>query len=247
MAEADSPAISVLIPAFNEERLIEGVIDSVRASFAVIGFDRFEIVVCDNNSTDQTASIAARNGAKVVFEPHNQIARARNTAARQGTGNWFIFLDGDTYLNPGLLKATIDAFASGKVCGGGSTIGFDRTDLGFLNERLARFWNRISATFQVAAGSYLFCLKAAWGETGGFDESVYAGAEIFFTRQLKRWGKKRELRFRILTQSPVVTSARKMEWYSQWELLRRFFAMARPFAIKRREACGLWYTRPVDK
>ncbi len=137
MAEADNPAISILIPAFNEERLIEGVIDSVRKSFAAIGFDRFEIVVCDNNSTDQTAAIATARGAKIVFEPHNQIARARNTAAAQARGNWFIFLDGDTYLNPGLLKATIEAFASGKVCGGGSTVSFDRTDLGFLN-RAAR-------------------------------------------------------------------------------------------------------------
>ena len=41
-----------------------------------------EVVVCDNNSTDRTAEIARAAGARVVFEPFNQIARARNTGAR---------------------------------------------------------------------------------------------------------------------------------------------------------------------
>src|SRR5579862_7742673 len=101
--------ISVLIPAYNEERLIGRVIDSVRESFAALSLASYEIIVCDNNSTDQTGAVAAAKGAIVVGEPHNQIARARNAAARNSRGKWLIFLDGDTFLNPDSLRDTLRA------------------------------------------------------------------------------------------------------------------------------------------
>ena len=70
--------ISVVVPAFNEERLLPGSLSSVRAAmegFARLGW-KSELIVCDNNSTDRTAEIAKGAGAQVVFEPVNQIGRA---------------------------------------------------------------------------------------------------------------------------------------------------------------------------
>jgi hypothetical protein len=80
---------------------------------------------------------------------------------------------------------------------------------------------------------------------GGFEESVYAGEELFFSRKLKQWGRKRGLRFVVITQTPVVTSARKMQWYGPGQLLRHFLLLSWPGALQRREACGLWYERPA--
>ena len=242
-----SPApvqISVLIPAYNEEALISTVITRVHACFERVGYSRYEVIVCDNNSSDRTAELAAAAGARVVEEPHNQIARARNTAAKAATGEWFIFLDADTLLTSELLAETARCFESGVVCGGGSVLQFDRKDLGLFAAALTRVWNTISATFHLAAGSYLFCYRRAWEELGGFDESVYAGEEIYFSRGLKRWAKANGQKFRVITGSPVTTSARKMEWYSQRQLLWRVLMMARPGAVKHREKCDLWYSRP---
>ncbi|MEI8342939.1 MAG: glycosyltransferase, partial [Verrucomicrobiota bacterium] len=58
MINSVPPEISILIPAFNEEKLIGGVIDSVHQSFSAIASRRYEIIVCDNNSTDRTPEIA---------------------------------------------------------------------------------------------------------------------------------------------------------------------------------------------
>ena len=72
--------ISVIIPAFNEERLIVETLRQVKAATAAFsrrGWET-ETIVCDNNSTDRTAELARAGGAAVVFEPVNQIARARN-------------------------------------------------------------------------------------------------------------------------------------------------------------------------
>jgi len=240
----NAPDISILIPAFNEEALIGPVIDSVHQSFAAIAPRSYEIIVCDNNSTDRTAEIALSKGALVVPEPHNQIARARNTAAKNARGNWLIFLDADTFLSPALLKNTVLALESGRVCAGGSVLAFNSDSIGFFALLLLKAWNPISAVVGLAAGSYLFCYREAWVETGGFDEAVYAGEEIFFSKKLKLWARAHGLKFKIFTDSPILTSARKMEWYGQWELIARMLRMAWPGAINRREKCGLWYTRP---
>ncbi len=245
-----TPRVSVLIPAYNEEALIRSVLESVHGAFAALADSAaavpYEIVVCDNNSTDKTAEVAKAYGARVVFEPHNQIARARNTAAASGLGEWFIFLDGDTFLNAPLLRATLAALDSGKIGAGGTTVTFDRPQVGVFAAGLTALWNTISRVLRLAAGSYIFCSRQAWKDTGGFDEEIYAGEELFFSRKLKRWSKNRSLRFVILSDTPIVTSARKMEWYSTGQLLWKVLAMSRPGAMRRREDCDLWYTRPGD-
>jgi len=241
------PRFSVIIPAYNEERLLPRTIASIRESFAAVGESSFEIVVCDNNSTDRTGRVAEESGAKVVFEPHNQISRARNAAAERSEGEWLLFVDADTSLNADLLAATLKRIAAGGLCGGGSTLRFDRTDFGAIPTALIWLWNKISVTLNLAAGSYLFCLRYAWEEVGGFDERVYAGEELYFSRRLKLWGRARQLRFKILQDAPIVTSARKMDWYGQWELLRHIILLSRPGAHKRQESCGLWYVRPPEK
>ncbi|MEP6879623.1 MAG: glycosyltransferase [Nitrosospira sp.] len=74
--------LSIIIPAFNEERLIEICLQSFSASLAAhnkLGFTS-EIIVVDNNSTDNTTELARQAGARVVFEPVT--ARAWVAAAR---------------------------------------------------------------------------------------------------------------------------------------------------------------------
>src|SRR5258708_27272670 len=89
---------SLVVPAFKEERLLPGSLSSIRAAmqgFARLGWHS-ELIVCDNNSTDRTAEIAKTAGAEVVFEPVNQISRARNTGAARAGGDWIFFVDADS-------------------------------------------------------------------------------------------------------------------------------------------------------
>ncbi len=240
------PVVSLLIPAYNEAEYLAPVLERVHASFAAAGFADYEIVVCDNNSSDATAEVARSGGARVVHEPHNQISRARNTAARAARGRWLIFVDADTLVSPELLAATLRRFEGGRVCAGGAALRFGGGTLNPTAAAMLWVWNRVSASAKLAAGSYVYCYRQAWEECGGFDEGVYAGEELYFSRRLKRWARARGLRFEILTRTPVVTSARKMEWYGQRQLLWRSLKMLRPGALKRRDQCELWYTRPVE-
>jgi glycosyltransferase involved in cell wall biosynthesis len=239
----DGDMTSFLIPAYNEEALIGRAIASIQESAKVCGLDRFEIVVCNNDSTDRTAELAESAGARVILETHRQIARARNAAAGAAVGSRLVWLDADAILTPVVLKATWEAFESGAFCGGGAQVELEGEVLGWSARRAVATWNWIARTFRFAAGSYVFALREAWAETGGFDESVYAGEEIGFSRTLKRWGKIRGLGFRVL-EHPVPSSARKIRQFTIRQTLWQMAVCAWPGNLARRDRCAFWYERP---
>ncbi len=233
--------LSVLIPAYNEAHHISHAIASVHEAFRTLNAPAYEIVVCDNNSTDGTAELAKAAGVTVVFEAHNQISRARNTAARAAKGDWFLFIDADSRLSPTLLRATLQCIQSGRMGAGGALVAFDREDLGWHVRAGIAFWNLLSRTLRWAAGSYLFCHREAWETTGGFGEEWYAGEEIHFSRALKKWCHARELHFEIITSARVITSSRKIDSYSALKLFALIIRLARPGALKDRKRCDYWY------
>lgn len=237
------PGYSVIIPAYNEERHLPATLAGVKSAMAFSGFQG-EIIVVDNNSTDRTAEIARKSGARLVFEPCRQISRARNAGARAAENRFLVFLDGDTFLPPPLLKKALLLLENGQTCGGGTLINFD-SQLPFLAARLVRLWNWLSWTKKLAAGSFIFCLAQGFHEIGGFDLKSFAGEEIIFSRRLKKWGSRHNLDFVILKEHPVVTSGRKFYWYSSWQivLLLLLFTVF-PFALNSRTLCSFWYDRP---
>lgn len=238
------PRISFLVPAHNEAPLLGRALESIRGSAGACGLEICETVVCDNASTDTTASIAAASGALVVSEPHRQIARARNAAAAASSGDWLIWLDADAVLTPEVLRGTLGALGSGLFCGGGARIDLEGAPLGMGHRACLALWNAIARSFRLAAGSYFFALREGWTETGGFDEGVYAGEEIGFARALKRWGRPRGLGFRVLGEV-VPSSARKAEQFNAWQTARQALICAWPGNLARRDRCAFWYERPA--
>lgn len=235
--------ISVVVPAFNEERLLARSLAAIRA--AMRAFDQAgwacELVVCDNNSSDQTAEIARAAGASVVFEPVNQIARARNAGAARASGDWLVFVDADSYPSRELFLEVIAAIRGGRALAGGATVAFETRDP-VIRLWLA-LWNALSRTTKWAAGSFIFCEAAAFRELGGFDERFYAGEEIDFSRRMKRLARRRGREMVILHRHPLATSDRKARLYT----LREFFAfmlktlLTGGRTLRDRKACYTWY------
>jgi glycosyltransferase involved in cell wall biosynthesis len=235
--------LSIIIPAFNEARLIEGSLQSVATSIAANQKSGFtsEIIVVDNNSTDNTAEIARRAGATVVFEPINQIGRARNAGAAQATGDWLLFLDADSLLSPGLLAKILQLIDSGIYVGCGSTLRMD--GLPWWGTMTLRFWTAVSVLCRWAAGALVVCRRDAFQQVGGFDQELYALDEIRLSKQLKQWGRQRSLQFTILTNHPLETSSRKVSLYSTREIaaqiFRIFFLPKRTLQDKKH--LSVWY------
>lgn len=234
---------SIVVPAFNEERRLGESLRHIRAAMAAFtarGWDG-ELIVCDNNSTDRTAEIARAAGATVVFEPVNQIARARNAGAAAATGDWLIFVDADSHPTPELFADVAAAIESNRVLAGGATLRMATTR---WHARLANAgWNCLSRLARLLAGSFIFVDTAAFRAVGGFSQELFAGEELDLTQRLKVLARRRGQRVLVLHRHPLLTSARKVELYSGAELLRFFLRAAlRPRAtLRSRDACAPWY------
>jgi len=235
--------LSVVIPAFNEARLIQRTLQSVSTSIAANQQSGFtaEIIVVDNNSTDNTAEIARQAGATVVFEPINQIGRARNTGAAHATGEWLLFLDADSLLSPGLLSDILRVIESGRYVGCGSTLQMD--GLPWWANLTLKFWTSTSILCRWAAGALVVCRRDAFQEVGGFDQNLYALDEVRLSKHLKQWGRRHGLQFTILTSHPLETSSRKVTLYSAREIAAQIFRIF--FLPKRtlqdRKHLSVWY------
>src|SRR3954462_15162406 len=101
--------ISIIVPAFNEEKMLASSLPAVReAAKAFENSADWELIVSANNSSDRTAEIARAAGAQVIFEPINQISRARNRGASVATGDWLIFIDADSFPSSALFTRTLE-------------------------------------------------------------------------------------------------------------------------------------------
>lgn len=101
------PVIDIVIPAWNEERSIACVLRDIPRHLVR------EIIVCDNNSTDQTAKVAREAGAIVVFQPRKGYGSAclkglEHIAQQTRHPDIVVFLDGDYSDYPEQLPILIE-------------------------------------------------------------------------------------------------------------------------------------------
>ena len=235
--------ISVIVPAYNEEKLIADSLGCIRSAFAAfhrLGWES-ELVVCDNNSTDRTAELARAAGAIVVFEPMNQISRARNRGAEAATGDWLVFIDADSYPSPELFGEVAEAIQTGRCLAGGCLVRLDGWHL--PTELAVRGWNVISRITHWAAGSFIFCEAAAFRRIGGFNLELFVTEEVDLSKRLKKLARETGKEMVIVRRHSLVTSDRKLRLYSVGEILRFSLRMCfRPKrTLKSRAACQPWY------
>lgn len=232
--------LSFVIPAHNEEQHIGPTVAAAIATGQEIG-ESFEVIVVDDASTDQTASTAAKHGARVIRVKYRQIAATRNAGAREAQGDVLFFVDADTLANTEAVKACLREIRRGAV-GGGCVFRFD----GILP-----LWARmlypvavvLARLLKLVGGCFLFCTREAFVTAGGFCERYYAAEEAAFIRALKRQG-----RFAI-PRPVVVTSGRKLRANSGWRIVSEAWRwmIAGPESYQRREGLELWYgERAID-
>lgn len=101
-----APLVSVVIPAYNCEKLIASALDSVLSET----YAPFEVIVVDDGSTDGTVRILESYGDRIrLFRKTNGgPAAARNLAVSKARGEYLAFLDGDDLWLPGHLTVLMD-------------------------------------------------------------------------------------------------------------------------------------------
>lgn len=102
--------VSVIIPTYNYARFLAEAIDSVLAQTV----SPLEIIVADDGSTDNTSEIVASYGNKVRYIRYNHMGvySVRQSLLSEISGEWFINLDADNFIEPDFIKYSLDAVAS---------------------------------------------------------------------------------------------------------------------------------------
>jgi glycosyltransferase involved in cell wall biosynthesis len=235
--------ISIVVPAFNEEKLLGGTLTQIKSAsgaFAKIGWET-ELIVCDNNSIDRTAEIARAAGAIVAFDPVNQISRARNTGAAAATGDWLIFVDADSHPGAELFADVAKEIQSGDCIAGGATLRWDRKH--FITELLMPLVNMGFRWRRMLIGAFIFIETAAFRKLGGFSQEAFAGEDLELSGRLKTLAEETGKRFVVLHRHPVVTSARRLGDYSQLTPIKVLYhTLFHPYRFNAsREAAHRWY------
>lgn len=224
-----NPVVSVIVPAYNEARFIAHTIAAAQAAATQLHDETgcgAEIIVIDNNSTDDTAGVARQAGARVVFEPKRGIASARNCGARHALSPYLLFVDADTLPAPNLLVEVYKALAGGRVSGGSINL---REDSGTIRWRFNFFMTNLFSPLVNFRGGVFYCRRDDFEAIGGFDEQLASLEDVRFFHQLRRAGRQTGRRFKHVTSTHAVTSARKLDgkWQSflkqnGWEVIRAF-------------------------
>jgi glycosyltransferase involved in cell wall biosynthesis len=109
------PKVTVIVPAHNARRTIVDCLAGLSRQTAPGG--TFEVIVADDGSTDDTADIAERTGAKTLRLPKRGPAAARNAGARVANGDILLFTDADCVPSPIWVEAMLQGFAESEVVG----------------------------------------------------------------------------------------------------------------------------------
>ncbi|MCR4330169.1 MAG: glycosyltransferase [Candidatus Roizmanbacteria bacterium] len=98
--------VSVVIPAYNEEKNIERTLSSILLLRPVPS----EIVVINNNSSDKTGDLARKMGVRVIEENVRGISTARNAGFNAAKGDLLIRCDADTVVPQDWIQTVVDSF-----------------------------------------------------------------------------------------------------------------------------------------
>lgn len=202
--------ISVVIPAFNEEKSIGACLKSLTRQTTK---QDFEVIVVNNASTDRTAEVvenfAGRLTIRLISEKKKGRGQARATGCASAHGEILLSTDADTQVPANWIEVMTSPFSDPQVV---ATVSLAHiTDAGTLNNWLYRvadvlyMWGyRFFTGYHSGVGFSMAMRKTAYTECGGFDAELKAQEDLDLGARLRKQGK-----IILLSQMSVHVSGRR--------------------------------------
>lgn len=203
------PCVTVVIPAYNEEKFIGTALKSLQ------GQDypgEYDVIVVNNASTDHTAAIAGSLGAKVIDEPRKGVQYARQTGFLAASGEYIASTDADNTLPSDWIRRlanNLEANQEWAAVGGWFVIRKGPPYLRFLINHLSTptllFYRLLGITNTLIAQNFMV-RKSAFIACGGFDLTTSMHEDTKLAQRLATVGK---VKFYYGMRWAVVSSPRR--------------------------------------
>lgn len=181
--------VSVIIPNYNYAKALRPCLESVRAQT----YDQLEVLLVDDHSTDDSATVAEDLGFSVIHTPRNLGApAARNLGAQHATGDILVFVDSDVELKPDAVANAVELLESdpriGAVCGNYDPVPLFRDSLVEEYRCLQQYWwlAEDEGTITTSYTAILAIRADLFASIGGFDGRLRHTENAEFGHRLSR-------------------------------------------------------------
>lgn len=177
----DLPTVSIIIPAFNEAKHIGECLDSVlRLNYPK---DKYDILVVDNGSTDDTLSIVREKGVRFIELPVGKVGAVRNAGAKNTESEIVAFIDSDCIAKENWLLSAVKKLKCANVGAVGGAYNL-RDDASWV-ERGWVLGDR-SGNYQVTSlvGGSFIVSRQLFERLSGFDEEINAGEDTKLSKSI---------------------------------------------------------------
>jgi GT2 family glycosyltransferase len=183
----EAPRISFVIPVRNAAGYLPHCLSSIAANVEASG--EYEVLVVDNGSSDNSADIARRFGARVIDRPDVRVGACRNAGAAASRGAILAFVDADNEIVPGWLSACTSAFEEPNLAAAGYPYQAP-SDATWVQRMYDTFRARTAHRRDVdwlGAGN-LAVRRTAFDQIGGFDEGLETCEDVQLCHSLRGAG-----------------------------------------------------------
>jgi glycosyltransferase involved in cell wall biosynthesis len=186
--------VSVVIPALNEEGMIERCLKSIRCQDLPV-----ELILIDNGSIDRTPEIALPLGDKVYIKPEFSLAEMRDFGAREATGDIIVTTDADCIAPKNWISNIIKPFEDPTIVAVGGA--FRPLNINFLSRFYCWCSSIMQGMFGLYQGANMAYRKDSYLKSPGYNDAKRA-EDWNLSWQIKKFGKTRFLR-RAFTRTEI--------------------------------------------
>lgn len=178
------PTVSVIIPAFNEEKYIKQCIDALEKQD--YPKEKIELIVIDNGSNDNTPEIVNKTSARLYFKINCNVGAVRNHGAKIATGEVFAFIDADSIAPKNWISKGVARLLEKDrvVIGGGCKL----PDNANWIEKSWLLGDDVKRLPKSLLGTSIFIFKNHFFNVEGFNEQVTSGEDTLLSDDLKKAG-----------------------------------------------------------
>lgn len=210
--------VSVIVPTYNSRQFLRGCLQSIQDQT----YPNIELIVVDNNSTDETKAIAKEFTDRVYNKGPERSAQV-NYGVTKAAGEYVYKVDSDFILEPTVVAECVEKAAKGFD----AVVVHNTPDLTVSWIARIRKFEVDMYKYDLTHSSARFVKKSLFLRIGGFNESITAGEDYDFQNKLNRTG----VRIGFVDAEAL----HKGEPTNFWKHMKKYYEYGRDFVHYRQE------------